>query len=421
MTRATAPGPDGTTFTIDDELLALDFAASAALPASPPVRIAYAAAHVVMRPEYARLPHASATPGDPATIAAHVDLDATLAVRRRLDALGFGIAEAMDTAQRFEIGWPLASRLIETCGRAQLAQGFVAGASADHVPPPREPAALAAAVAEQCARIRSAGGTPVILPMPALVAWGVDARVYVDVYRRIVEATEGPLLVHWLGPMFLAALQGYFPGDSFDAVMDLAPTRIIGCKLSLLDDAFELRVRRRLLPRGQLVLTGDDFHFGTLMLGDPLQGGPLQGDPLQGDPLQGGSVQGRASWNGRDVAFGDFSHALLGILLGCARPASLALRLLAQGEVDRARAILARCERLGQHVFEAPTSAYKAGLALIAWLDGWQDVFLLPNHAQRARSVDHHLRTAQLAAAAGVFRDAAFTATRLRELVARGA
>ena len=410
MTRATAPGPGGTTFTIDDELLAPDFATSAALPASAPVRIAYAAAHVVMRPEYARLPHSSASPGDPSTIAAHVDLEATLAVRRRLDALGFGIAEAMDTAQRFEIGWPLASRLIETCGRAQLAQGFVAGASADHVSPPRDPAALAAAVAEQCGRIRSAGGTPVILPMPALVAWGVDATVYVDVYRRIVEATQGPLLVHWLGPMFLAALQGYFPGDSFDAVMDLAPTRIIGCKLSLLDDAFELRVRRRLLPRGQLVLTGDDFHFGTLMLGGPLQGGRLQGS----------SVEGRARWNGRDVAFGDFSHALLGILLGCARPASLALRLLAQSETDRARAILARCERLGQHVFEAPTSAYKAGLALISWLDGWQDVFLLPNHAQRARSVDHHLRTAQLAAAAGVFRDAAFTAARLRELVARG-
>ncbi|MBI5851052.1 MAG: DUF993 family protein [Planctomycetes bacterium] len=398
MTRATAPGPGGTTFELDDAVLAYDERALRAGSEPPPLRVAFAAAHVVMRPEYAALPHSPERPGSPAEIAEHVDLEATLALRRRLDAHGFGIAEAMDTAQRFEVGWPLASRLITACGEARLAHGFVAGAGADHVPLPRDAAALADAVAEQCTIIAGAGGVPVILPMPQLVAWGAGALDYLDVYGRIVEATKGPLLVHWLGPMFLASLKGYFPGESFDRVMGMAPTRIVGCKLSLLDEALELRVRRRLLQRGQIVLTGDDFHFGSLMFGGP--------------------VQRRIPWCGRVVALGDFSHALLGILDGCARPAGLALRLLAGGDDERAREILSRCEALGRHVFSPPTSQYKAGLALIAWLDGWQDTFLLPNHVERTRSLDHQLRTAELAAEAGVFRDAKFTAGRLRELVA---
>lgn len=382
---------------VDDGVLSDDLARSAALPAAPAVRIAFAAAHVVMRAEYASVGHSGDRPGAPEELASFVDLDATLAIRERLAAEGFGIAEAMDTAQRFEIGWPLAARLIEACGRLRLPQGFVAGASSDHAAAPVDVAALAAAVAEQCRFIARHGGVPVILPMPVLCAWRAAAADYVEVHRRILAATDGPLVLHWLGPMFLPALQGYFPDDSFDAVLDLAPDRIVGCKLSLLDEALELRVRRRILPRGQIVLTGDDFHFGSLMLG--------------------GAVERIGDFAGRRLALGDFSHALLGILDGCARPAGLALRLLAQGETDRAARILSRCEELGRHVFAEPTRHYKAGLALIAWLDGWQDRFLLPNHAERARDLAHHLRTVELASAAGVFRDAAATARRVEELV----
>ena len=54
-------------------------------------------------------------------------------LRRRLDARGFGIAEAMDTAQRFFLGWPSAERLIRECGALDLEHGFIAGAGVDHL------------------------------------------------------------------------------------------------------------------------------------------------------------------------------------------------------------------------------------------------------------------------------------------------
>ena len=395
MTRVDVPGPGGSRYELDDAVLDEDLARLRGEEAAA-VRVAFAAAHVVMRPEYAAVPHSIDTPGDPRTIAEFVDFEATMGVRRRLAEHGLGIAEAMDTAQRFEIGWPLASRLIEGCCALDLAGGVVAGASSDHVPPPRERVALADAVAEQCRIIAQLGAVPVVLPMPSLCAFGATANEYVAVHARILERTEGPLILHWLGAMFAPALAGYFPGDSFDRVMDLDPSRFVACKLSLLDDEFELRVRRRLLPRGQFVMTGDDFHFGRLLLGGP--------------------IEGVTKLAGRQVPLGDFSHALLGVLDGVARPAARALRLIAAGHEDRARAVLTRCEAVGRHVFSEPTRHYKAGLALIAWLDGWQHTFLLPNHAERARSPDHHLRTAQLAAEAGVFRDAHFTAARLATL-----
>ena len=395
MTRVDVPGPGGSRYELDDAVLDEDVARMEGSDAAA-VRIAFAAAHVVMRPEYGVVPHSIDAPGDPRTIAEFVDFDATMAVRRRLAEHGLGIAEAMDTAQRFEVGWPLASRLIEGCCALAIDRGVVAGASSDHVAPPQSRDALADAVAEQCRIIAQAEAVPVVLPMPSLCAWGASPDQYVATHARILEQTDGPLILHWLGPMFAPALEGYFPGDSFDRVMDLDPARFVACKLSLLDDEFELRVRRRLLPRGQFVMTGDDFHFGRLLLGGP--------------------VERATRLAGHRVPLGDFSHALLGVLDGVARPAALALRLLAAGHEDRARAILTRCEAVGRHVFSEPTCHYKAGLALIAWLDGWQDTFLLPNHAERARSLDHHLRTAQLAAEAGVFRDAPFTAARLATL-----
>ena len=53
-------------------------------------RVAYAAAHVVADPLSGKDPWLEAA----------VDWDATLRFRRHLWALGFGVAEAMDTAQR---------------------------------------------------------------------------------------------------------------------------------------------------------------------------------------------------------------------------------------------------------------------------------------------------------------------------------
>ena len=60
-------------------------------------RTAYAAAHVVADPT------SDTTPGAPAVL----DWEATLAFRRHLWSYGFGVAEAMDTAQRgMGLDWP---------------------------------------------------------------------------------------------------------------------------------------------------------------------------------------------------------------------------------------------------------------------------------------------------------------------------
>src|SRR4029079_1426742 len=71
-------------------------------PTAPFNRIAYAAAHVVADPL------ADTSP----TLDAASDWDATLAFRRHLWALGLGVAEAMDTAQRgMGLDWAGAAEL----------------------------------------------------------------------------------------------------------------------------------------------------------------------------------------------------------------------------------------------------------------------------------------------------------------------
>ena len=66
-------------------------------------RVAFAAAHV------AADPRADVDPW----VTAAIDWDATLAFRRHLWSYGFGVAEAMDTAQRgMGLDWPTSLELI---------------------------------------------------------------------------------------------------------------------------------------------------------------------------------------------------------------------------------------------------------------------------------------------------------------------
>ena len=76
-------------------------------------RIAFAAAHVVVDP---------ARTVEPLTHPV-IDWDATIAYREYLWSLGFGVAEAMDTAQRgMGLGWPQALELIQRSVRAAKRQ-----------------------------------------------------------------------------------------------------------------------------------------------------------------------------------------------------------------------------------------------------------------------------------------------------------
>ncbi len=354
------------------ELASLDRAAGGA---PPPCREVYAACHVVMQDAYVAV---ESNPPD--SVSDWIDWEATATIRRRLAGHGFGIAEAMDTAQRYELGWECALRLIEGCGAMRLSYGFVAGASTDHLADCQDPDALAQAWAWQANQILAAGGTPVLLPQPQLTAWRYDADAFVDCYRRVLDAVDGPLLLHWLGEMFHPAMRGYFPDDSLRRVLALDTDKVRGVKLSLLDARFERKLRRDLKDSGQCVFTGDDFHFADLIGGDTGYRGE-RAVPSDAD--------------------GCFSHALLGIFDAIAAPAGLALRFLAHQRRDAYDRLMAPCEALGQAVFESPTQDYKAGLAWIAWLNDWQSNPMLVHHHERTRDHEHLLRITQLASDAG--------------------
>ena len=99
--------PDGSYTLLADPL-------EAKKPKTPFNRTAFAAAHVVADAL------SDADPSGPPAI----DWERTLAFRRHLLDLGFGIAEAMDTSQRgMGLDWPRALELItplaRRCGAAQ--------------------------------------------------------------------------------------------------------------------------------------------------------------------------------------------------------------------------------------------------------------------------------------------------------------
>ncbi len=352
-----------------------------------PVRRAWAAARLVLKASYASVPHEPAEATDPAEVAPHVDWEATAALRRQLDAAGFGIAEAMDTAQRFRIGWELASELLRRTGALGLSHGFIGGAGTDHAPAARSAADLGRAAAEQVRFVQSSGGSAIVLPLVPLGQERAGPNDYVAAYEEILARTSGPLLVHWLGPAFHPDLEHYFPGDSFERVMALDRERLVGVKLSLLDAEREVRLREHLGGHGQVVLTGDDWNFGKLVEGT------------------GQTPTGSRDFAGAPLTVGPFSHALLGVLDGTYRCFGLALERLAAGDLAGYRDLSARAEAFGRHVFAAPTSAYKTGLAFRAWLAGEQDTFLLVGHEERLRDRDHLVEVARLAAACGAVGD----------------
>lgn len=364
--------------------------------AARPVRLCFAAPHVVLLPGYRGLHRSADRPGTASENAALIDWPSTLRVRQHLDAHGFGIAEAMDTAQRSQLGWDAASQLIAACGRLRPRHGFVAGAGSDHLAAVRNRTGLIDAVVAQARFVQRHGGIAMLLPQPWLVAQGCSEQDYVDVYTAIVDQLEGPLFVHWLGAMFAPTLQGYFPGDSFRRVLAHDPGKVRGCKLSLLDPAREVELRRELLPRGQIVLTGDDLHFGRLLLGGAAPGPEPTPPPAEPPPVERWTTIG-----GTPVALGDFSHALLGVLTGIAAPAAAALRALAAGDAAGFLARMLPCEALGRHLFAPPTRHYKAGLAFLCWLRGLQDNPMLLERQDRARDRAHYLRCAELAFACG--------------------
>ena len=174
----------------------------------------------------------------------------------------------------------------------------------------------------------------------------------------------------------------------------------------MLDANLEVEIREKLRSDDQIVLTGDDFHFMYLIRG---------GDPWSRDEILP-SVQRKTRAKGWELPLGDFSHALLGILDAIAVPAGMALRFLSRGDVERYLELMLPCEKLSRWIFRHPTRHYKADLAFLAWLNGLQSNPCLVGHEERTRSRRDFLRTAELAAKAGVLADAHLAAERIEQL-----
>ena len=358
----------------------------AAPPGPITSRIGMAAVHVVADPRAAINP----------TLEVALDWDATLAFRRYVWSLGLAVAEAMDTAQRgMGFDWTAAKELIKrSVAESKSVPGAVlaSGAGTDQLEPgPRVTLAdVEAAYEEQCAWIEGCGGRIILMASRALAACATGPDDYVKVYGRILSQAREPVIVHWLGEMFDPALAGYWGSRDRDrqvetllAIVNEYATRIDGVKISLLDQAREIAMRRR-FPKGVRMYTGDDFDYPTTI---------------------GGDGQG-------------YSDALLGIFDVIAPAASAALHALDRGDRPAFDRILAPTLTLSRHLFGAPTRFYKTGVVFAAYLNGHQSHFRMVGGLESARSIVHLSEQFRLMDAAGLLRDPELAATRVRGVLA---
>jgi hypothetical protein len=367
-------------------------------PVTPPPgprifnRVAYSAAHVVANPRAAIDPWLQCA----------VDWDATLAYRQHLWSLGLGVAEAMDTAQRgMGLDWPTSLELVQrTLQAARTVPGarVASGCGTDQLDPDQARSLddVIRAYEEQMAAIEALGGRLILMCSRALARVAKGPGDYEQVYDRLLRQAREPVILHWLGDMFDPALAGYWGSTDIELAMDTAleviaahPAQVDGIKISLLDQAHEVRMRRR-LPPGVRMYTGDDFHYPELIEGDGVGA----------------------------LATHQHSDALLGIFDAIAPVASAALDALAQGQTARYRALLAPTVPLSRHIFQAPTRFYKTGVVFMAWLNGHQDHFTLVGGQQSARSLPHLCELFRLADEAGALADPDLATHRIRALLA---
>jgi hypothetical protein len=356
-------------------------------PNTPPTfnRIAYAAAHVVSDPLRDLDPWAN-----PA-----IDWDATMAFRHHLWSLGFKIAEAMDTAQRgMGLAWPGAQELIRRSlsdARQVLGADLACGAGTDHLAPAdaRSLDDVIAAYEEQVGFVEGEGGRAILMASRALARVAQSADDYRLVYGRILGQSRHKVVLHWLGDMFDPQLRGYWGSENFDQALDTVLSiieanrdKVEGIKISLLDNTKEVALRNR-LPEGVLCFTGDDFNYAELIEGDGTK----------------------------------YSHALLGIFDAVAPSASKALAALAKDDLATFRGVIEPTVPLSRKIFEAPTQYYKAGVVLLAWLNGHQRHFTMPAGMQSARGVLHYADIFRLADRANVLDRPELALQRMKSLL----
>jgi Protein of unknown function (DUF993) len=386
----------------------------AARCAPPASRRVYAAAHV------------AASPGPQGEV---IDWESTMRLRDHLWAHGFGVAEAMDTAQRgMGLSWAQAKELIARSARraeqiraadqssavsgqvrAAEFQGkggderaaavpvaaLACGAGTDQLPEgERHPISkIIGAYAEQMEFVQDAGASVILMASRALAASARGAGDYLEVYGELLRQADRPVILHWLGEAFDPALRGYWGSAEFGAaaqvvleLIERAGGQVDGIKLSVLDASREVALRRR-LPAGVRLYTGDDFHYAELIRGD---------------------ADGH-------------SDALLGAFAAITAPAAAALAALDRGDIAGYDAAMGPTVPLSRAIFERPTHHYKVGVAFLTWLNGLQPHFSMLGGLQRHRPAEHLVRVFELAAAARALTDPDLAAARMTGLLATSA
>jgi hypothetical protein len=345
----------------------------------PPVsRSVYAAAHVAARP------------------GGEIDWESTVGFRDFLWDYGFGVAEAMDTAQRgMGLSWEQGRELIarSAARAAERGAAIACGVGTDQLPPgPHSLSAIIAAYEAQLELVQSAGADVILMASRALAASARSGQDYLGVYLHLLQQADRPVILHWLGPAFDPALAGYWGAADFGAAADLvvrlaerADGAVRGIKLSVLDARREAALRRR-LPPGVRLYTGDDFHYDELIRGDA-------------DPR-------------------GHSDALLGAFAAVTAPAAAALHALDAGDLAGYDAAIGPTMPLSRTIFEAPTFHYKVGIAFLAWLNGLQPHFAMLGHLERRRTPEHLARVFELAAGAGALLEPGLAVARMIEYLA---
>jgi hypothetical protein len=350
-------------------------------PGGPTSRVVFAAAHVVADPLGENVPGAPAV----------VDWDATLAFRAHLFSYGFGVAEAMDTAQRnMGLDWPAVQELVRRSAEQAREHGarIASGAGTDHVTGATDLRSLAdvrEAYLEQVAYVESCGSQVIVMASRHLAALARTPDDYLSVYDAVLRQVREPVVLHWLGEAFDPHLRGYWGSTDVDAAtatfLDLVRAhadKVDGVKVSLLSAEHEVGLRAA-LPAGVRLYTGDDFNYPELIRGDGTH----------------------------------HSDALLGAFAAIAPAASAALAALDEGDLATYDAEMAPTLPLSRHVFEAPTYHYKTGIAFLSWLSGHQPGFTMVGGLQSARSAVHLGRLFELANEARLLPDPDLAAHRL--------
>jgi hypothetical protein len=348
-------------------------------PSTPPTsRSVYAASHVVANPLRASAENSTD----------HIDWDATLQLRHDLWALGLGVAESMDTAQRgMGLDWAAAKELaIRTLTDAKSVGGkVVVGIGTDQLetdtPSLDE---IRDAYIEQVQAIESAGGEVVLMASRHLARTATGPDDYVSVYDAVLTAATRPVVLHWLGSVFDPALAGYWgfadPVTAMDTVLQIITThreRVRGIKISLLDPALEIALRAR-MPAGVRVFTGDDYNYVDMIAGDGTH----------------------------------TSDALLGAFAAIGPFASAAFARLDDSDEQGFRKILGPTETLSRLLFTAPTQYYKVGVAWLSYLNGKQNHFRMIGGFETGRSLTHLAELVRAANDIGLFTDPDLTAAR---------